>query len=362
MTLTCHRLPFALTLAIAVMAQFVVADEADDPADLPSPISSRQARDAGSLDEIGEGPVKPRPYRWLVDDPVTPISPSTVMPFATQVDDLDPNNPLERPGIPVGWFTQLELTAAHPRLSTRQQSGNLIPGTVIAVPVVPLDWTAMPKFTLGYRRPEGLGELSASYRFLLAQGSGGIPQFAGGGTGNGSTNLQLHVLDLDYSLSDLFPNDLWLVPRQTRLTAGVRVAGIHDKTSANGGAITNQSASNMFVGAGPRFALETFYPILTTRWTLFTKFDAAGLIGNDRQSFNQTVGAATVSASSGPSTVATEVVGLRTGLNWFPDWGSGNVKMSAGYQWERWFNVGTDSSSYNELTIQGPFLQGEVAF
>src|SRR5262249_21153696 len=157
-------------------------------------------------------------------------------------------------GIPVGWFASLELLAANARISNREQSGSLLTppfASPIAPPFNSLDWTAMPQFTLGYRQPEGWGELSVSYRFLITQGDGTNSQFNGTG-GTVSSRLQVHVLDLNYTLADLFPNDLWLVPRQIQLTGGVRVAGVDDKTSASGGTILNQSASNTFIGAGPR--------------------------------------------------------------------------------------------------------------
>ena len=224
----------------------------------------------------------------------------------------------------------------------------------------------MPKLTLGYRRPDGLGELSASYRFLFSQGSDANAQFGAGGYG--SSRVQLHVLDLDYTLSDLFPNDLKFVPRQIRLTGGVRVAGVYDKASVSGGNLLGQYASNTFAGAGPRFAIESLYPIDSHRWTYFAKFDAAGLIGTDWQSFSQTVAGpgstvTSASATSPGATVAVPVIGLRTGVHWLPDWGNGRVKMSAGFQWERWFFLGTNTTdSYNELTLLGPYLRGETTF
>ena len=359
-------MPFAVLLAIAMATPYLVADE--DPADLPRPITSSNVNAVDPLDGLTEGTKKAKPYTWMSDDPLTPTSQSTVAQFLTLAEDVEPNDILERPGINVGWFASLDLTAANARISDRQQSGTLLNppfASPVAPPFTSLDWMVMPQFTVGYRRPEGTGELSASYRFLITQGDGTNSQFNGVG-GNVSSRLQLHVLDLDYTLSDLFPNDLWLVPRQFRLTGGVRVAGIDDKTSASGGNIQIQSASNTFIGAGPRFALESLYPISNSggAWTLFGKVDAAGIVGSDRQTFNQTttgLGGATASASSS-STVAVPVVGLRTGVNWLPEWGSGCVKMSAGYQWERWYYLGTSTDSFNELTIQGPFVRGEVAF
>lgn len=368
MTPICCRIPFAMALIFASAASCLVADDAPDWGDLPAPITTSINRDPGSLDDLGEGPVKARPYTWMVDDAVTPISQSTISSFATNVADVDPNYPLERPGVPVGWFGSLESTAANARVSSRQQSEGLLSGSFanpVSVPFAPLDWTAMPKITLGFRQPEGLGEFSASYRFLITQGSDVIPAAGGAALGSGSSSLQLHVLDLDYTLTDLFPTDLCFVPRQIRLTGGVRVAGIYDKASASGGTILGQSASNTFVGAGPRFALESLYPISRSRWTLFGKVDAAGIIGSDRQTFSQTTigpGGASASASSNPSTVAVPVVGVRAGVNWLPAFGGGKVKLSTGFQCERWYYLGADTSSFNELTILGPFFRGEVAF
>ncbi len=358
------RLPFAFALVLATAAPFLVAGELQDGADLPTPLTAPKPREADSLDEIAEAPVKPLPYHGLADDPITPTPQSTVSQFVTDVDDVEPYDILERPGVPVGWYAAVEVTAANPRVSNRQQSDNLLSGSFaspVSVPSSPLGWTAMPMLTVGYRRAEGVGDLSVSYRYLYSQGNSSIPSI-GGGSGTGSSRLQMNVVDLDYSLADLFPNDLWLVPRQIRLTGGVRVAGIDNKSSASGGTILGQSASNTFVGAGPRVAIESMYPISSSHWAVFSRLDAAGVIGVDRQTFSQSTGGVSASATSSPSTIGVPVVGVRTGVNWLPEWGSGNVKMSAGYQWERWFDLGTSTSSFNELTIQGPFLRGEVAF
>jgi hypothetical protein len=352
------RLPFKITLVIAVMANGFFAFAQQSPEDLPAPLTTKSVPEE-SLDALDMGAVKPLPYHGMEDDPLTPVSQSTISQFVTLIEDIEPYDILERPGIHVGWFADLELTAASVQNSNRMQSGSLLGVNPISVQSAPLDWTAMPKVTLGYRLPEGYGELSASYRFLLTQGDGSIPSSNGA---NASSRLLQQVLDLDYALSDLFPNDLWLVPRQIRVSGGVRVASINYKTSASGGSIEGQSAQNTFYGAGPRFGLESLYPIGSSQWTLFGKFDGAGVIGSDRQTFSQTTGGVTTTASSSLSTIATPVLGLRAGVHWFPDWGSGNFKLSAGYQWERWYNLGTDSSSFNELTIQGPFLRGEVAF
>jgi len=148
---------------------------------------------------------------------------------------------------------------------------------------------------------------------------------------------------------------LWLVPRQIRLTGGVRVAGIDNKSSAGGGTIVSQSASNTFVGAGPRIAMESLYPIMNTRWTLFTRADAAGTDWYDRQTFNQTAGGLSASGTDSSTVVLFLSWESRAGVHWLPEWGCGAVKFSGGYQWERWSHLGTSNSSFNELTVQGPF-------
>ena len=364
------RLRWALfgTLTLSVLVQSIGADESRDPADLPAPVTSGQHRYSDPLEGLEASPVKPKPYTWMVDDPLTPTSQSTIAQFATEVEDVDPNDILERPGIPVGWFAGLELAAANAHISSRQNSGSLLSGTFadpVSPPYVPFDWNVMPTLTVGYRQPEGWGELSVSYRFLYATGAGSVSPFTGAATGNVDSRLQLHVLDFDYTQSDLFPTDLCFVPRQMRLTGGIRVAGIENKTSANGGTIANQTASNTFVGAGPKFGLETLHPVINDHWAFFMKGEAAGVIGSDHQSFSQTttgLGGASAAASADPSIMVVPVINFRAGINWIPDWGCGNVKMSTGYQWERWYSLGTSASSFNELTIQGPFVRGELAF
>lgn len=366
MCLFCRRI--WLTLAItAMLAPSVKSEERDYSADLPTPLTIALSVDSETFDGLADSPVKPRPYQWMVDDPVTPTSPPTVSQFGMYDDDVEPYDILERPGIPAGWIFNLELTAASPYLSSVSQSGSAVAPPVpnpISPPVAPLDWTLMPRFTVGYRQAEGLGEWSASYRFLISQGTANIAPFAGG-LGTVSSNLQFHVMDIDYTLTELLPHDLWLVPSQVRVTGGVRVAGTDSKSTASGGSIINQFASNTFAGAGPRFAMETTCPIACCcgPFSYFARLDAAGIIGSDWQKFSQQLVTDPLpAASSRQATIGVPVLELRAGMNWLPDWGSGNVKLSAGYQWERWFEVGSTTTSFNELTIQGPYLRGEVAF
>lgn len=361
MTSFCRRLALVLAIVFGATDQFLVADDNSDPADLPRPITTAKPKSGDLLDELVDGPVKPAPYSWMEDDPVTPTPPSTVLSYLSDYNDLDPNFPLERPGIPPMWFANVELTAVKTDLSMNQQSEALL-AAPFQVPTVPMNWNVMPKFTVGYRRPEGLGELSASYRFLFTQGSGAIGGFGGAASGASTSRLQLHVLDFDYTLSDLYPNDLLLVPRIIRLTGGIRVAGIYNTNSTIGGAITNQYASNTFVGAGPRVALESLYPVISNRWWAFGKFEGAGVLGADRQFFTQTTGGVTSSAWAPTAAIAVPVVGVKGGLQWYPEWGCGQWKFSAGYQWEEWFALGVDSTSYNNLMIQGPFVQGDFSF
>lgn len=354
--------PFILT----VVVQSIGAINARDPADLPTPITSKESP-ADPFDGLESSPVKPKPYKWMVDDPLTPTSQSTISQFTTEVEDVDPMDILERPGIPVGWFAGLDLSVVNAHVSTRQDSGSLLSGTFadpISPPYSPFDWNVMPTLSVGYRQPEGWGELSINYRFLYTSGNGSVSPFTGAPTGNVDSRLQLHVLDFDYTQSDIFPTDLCFVPRLLRLTGGIRVAGVENKTSANGGNIANQSSSNTFVGAGPKFGIETQHDLFNRQWALFLKGEAAGVIGSDQESFSQTTtgpGGASAAASNS-SIMAVPVLNFRTGFNWIPDWGCGSVKLSTGYQWERWYSVGTSANSFNELTLHGPFMRGELAF
>src|SRR5262249_19340308 len=62
---------------------------------------------------------------------------------------------------------------------------------------------------------------------------------------------------------------------------------------------------------------------------------------------------------TGRTTTATPILRVQGALSWVPDWRDRMLRFSAGYQWERWWIL-TDTNSQVEITLQGPFVRGEV--
>src|SRR5262245_25681946 len=109
------------------------------------PVARGQSRAPGSAFAVGSA----GPYA------VTPLDEPQVPPSAGW-DQL--------PADPPGWFGAVTLGVVRPHLS-----GNLIGG--FGLPFASLDWTVLPRVEVGYRLPDGAGDLRLGYQFLSASGS-----------------------------------------------------------------------------------------------------------------------------------------------------------------------------------------------
>ena len=72
----------------------------------------------------------------------------------------------------------MDLGFFKPRLTNRVTSGTPIAPAFpapVEVPFAALDWTVSPRFELGYRLPDGDGELRLAYRLLASSGVDIVP-------------------------------------------------------------------------------------------------------------------------------------------------------------------------------------------
>ena len=282
---------------------------------------------------------------------------------------LDPFR--ERPGLPTGWFSAIDLYVVRPEIDSQVVNTHLGAGDPFhgvftnstPLPVGDMNWTVMPRISVGYRRGNGLGEFTASYRYLQAESSGTLSNFDAAGTGQLSTRSQAHVLDLVCSYSDRTDGLAWYFPTIRRYGFGLRVASWVFDTTANGQQTLEERAGNVFIGGGPVLLYDWIW---LTRWPSlnFTGgFDAAGVGGFNYQRFSETaVVSGTVHSASGRTDgqgTATPIVGVWGGTSWAPDWRNQCFRLSAGYRWERWFNIPDAGAGQNDLTLQGPFVRGE---
>lgn len=322
------------------------------------------------LPAIDDSPRKPSapmptepPYRWLDENYV----------FLNEADPYLPGtDPFrEWPGVRVGWFAGVELTAARPSIHSEITSSTLGPGDFVSgsfantfqLPVANLEWFAMPKVYVGYRRENGLGEFLLGYRFIDTDGKGTIANFDAAGAGQLSSKLQAHVIDLDYGWTDVADGLPWYLPQIVRRTFGLRAASVVFDSSAAGAQILEEREGNVFVGAGPRVNFDGTWPTAIPSLAFIGGVDASAVIGFNYQRYGETalVGGNLVngSARTDGTTSATPILRVQAGLSWVPEWRNGTTKFSAGYQWERWW-VLTDTTSQVEITLQGPFVRAEL--
>jgi hypothetical protein len=284
---------------------------------------------------------------------------------------------LDPPWLPQpGWFADVEIEIVAPhvknRLTDLVQIGTGMPDTV-HVPPATLDWTVSPRFEAGYRLPSGFGEFSVAYRFLTSEGTGTI--FGPDAPTAVRSRLDINIVDMDYASREFSTLQWPYCAMKWRF--GVRWADAFFDAravqpfaaAATDTGIVESYASNNFWGVGPHTGLE-----LARRWdgsglALVGRVDGATLLGRIRQNFSQ------VSTKLGPNgqllagstrqsvsqdvPMITAFLGLRWQSPRYP-----SIGISAGYEYEYWWNVGRKSStlSRGELSDQGILLRAEYNY
>ncbi len=87
--------------------------------------------------------------------------------------DCDPR--VDPPVLPQpGWFADVEVGVTLPHIDTGIHDAVTVNGVTsrVQLPAGTLDWAAAPRVELGYRLPDGFGDISLAYRFLGSQGTG----------------------------------------------------------------------------------------------------------------------------------------------------------------------------------------------
>ena len=290
--------------------------------------------------------------------------PKTVGPYGVSAQSPDPllslePYSLERHDTTVGWYAILNIALVKPQITNRITSGTAIAPAFtdpVSVPVAELNRTISPRFELGYRFPDGRGDVRLGYHFLATSGNESS-------AGNGSrSRLDFNVFDLDYVSSEWLAENRFGPFRDLRLAFGVRLATAYLDSSTFGRAIENRFSSH-FVGAGPHFGLEWSKPLFSYPIEFYTRFDSAGLLGRTQQNFGTSVrnetGLISDVARRDPSmSNAATVVSTELGFAWRLD-RIGHSRVIAGYQFEQWWNLGRTDDSNFELSVRGVFLRAE---
>jgi hypothetical protein len=361
---TYSQMPDLPPAPVPVLPPDSPSAEPAKPAQLPAPTT---------VDSPAPQTVPPVPFPGgpvpLI--PIRPVYPP-IAPFQ------DYNGPLLRgdslldrqhsPG--PGWFWAIELNLVAPQIKNRLQASVAInspivqlPGVqeflpaIVHVPTAELDWTGAPRFELGYRYPEGFGELLLSYRFLVSEGRNLIPNFDFGGDGFLKSRLDMHAVDLDYGSREFSLDPHW----DMKWRVGVRLANVFFDSLAEG-FFREERISNHFIGAGPHVGLDLWRSLDIDGMGLFIRLEGASVIGQISQSFGRVIGDDTLvgGATLVHHTQGVPVFNVQAGLSWVPWYG--RTRFALGYEFERWWYIGEAANSRAELTTQGIFFRAEVKY
>ena len=300
-------------------------------------------------------------------------------PPATRFNPLDapyflPEPLLDPPELsPPGWFAGAEVDVLRPRLihqlTDRVQFANNTAATV-SLPFAPLDWTAAPKIVVGYRPAAGFGEFAVTYRELNSTGSQGI--VGASGPGALASHLNFNLIDADYRSEEmsLWPNwDMkWSVGVRTLIDNFGTQAGL-PSAQAFGGSVSQMQATNRSQGVGPHAGLQLARPMADSGFSLVLRSDVGSELVRSHQSFDAT--SVTLGPGGLPLRGATNerfwtnltMFTSQAGVGWQPR-SRPNVRVFVGYQYEYWFNLGTNETanggvgtSRTDLANQGLVLQ-----
>jgi hypothetical protein len=257
----------------------------------------------------------------------------------------------------LGWFTTVvdaDVLASHVHSELNAPVAVGARVDTVSLPSANLNWSLAPRFELGYRFGQGLGEFIIAYRFVATSGSATIANFdAAGNPGALQSRFSVNVIDLDYAAQEnsLLPN--W----DMRWRFGARVAGLYFDSEA-ASPLLQQHVTNDFWGGGPHISLELWRPIVERQVGFFCKIDGAGVFGDVQQSFAETIG--------GPGSVSgitrqtqlmpTTMLNAEAGLTWNP---TESLRFSGGYAYEHWWDATYAGNSRGDVWTQGIFFRAE---
>ena len=280
--------------------------------------------------------------------PAVPPAPDFEHPYFQRDPLLDPAD-WPQPG----WFADVEVGLIKPHVS--YQTFNQVTTFLGATPVVqigsaPLQFTAAPRFEIGYRLPAGFGEISVSDRYFTSHGNDRGPL----GNGSRSSSLSLNYTDLDYASRELTPRTNWSL----KFRGGLRFAQTSFSTSLNepfaaaaaaGGALY-QTQSNRSAGGGAHFGVLLDRRFPARGLTLVSQADIADLMMRNHQQAAATMTTLTPTGAFDTGTFRktflqqNPVLTVQIGLNYQPSrWR--NSHFYVGYFGQFWYLFATDTTN-----------------
>ncbi len=330
------------------------------------------------------GPIPPASLPDILKAlPRPPDQPASLFQQATQEHSNESPLPdryfeedplLDTPDMPKsGWFTALDLQLAAPHvfqfLYNGVTAGSRAPDFV-NLPNRGLDWTLAPRLEIGYQLPSGFGGFSIAYRNVSSSGNFSSSFLGPDGAANLTSQLSVHIVDLDYVTKQFTQSDKW----EMRWRAGVRTTVVFYDSILNqsvgeassGTGILQQQASNFYAGVGPHVGVELRRHFVGVPGLSFLgAADFGGVIGRVKQGFNET--AQDPLSPSGvsfgqdmiSSSQTVQMLNVRAGLDYRPQ-NYPNFNCFLGYQYDYWWGVGRFSlqpGSRGDLSISGFVLR-----
>jgi hypothetical protein len=340
----------ALTLALAALAAADGYGQGPPPARLAAACATPPGPEAL--------PCPPPPTAGPVPGPAPPAC----APYEDHNGPLLWGDPLlDQPGFPVpGWVASVEVGAVLPVFRAGPFTFPVtLGGTSVDVspPLAGLNWTAAPKFDLGYRLGAGFGEFLASYRFITSDGNAAAPGFGAAGIGQVHSRLNFNVLDLLYGSHESSLGPGW----DMHWDAGVRLASLFFDTRAVAAGL-EQRASTDYFGGGVKGGLGLYRAVTSVPGlSLGGRIDIAYLLGQTRQHFEEVQtpagGPAVGGASCTHAGMSVAVGALEASIRYAPGWQGGLSCLEAGYRYEKWWSIGEAFLNRGDLEVQTFFVR-----
>lgn len=311
----------------------------------------------------GDAPAPPPP-------PGTPAVTPNAGPFAPP-----PSRPFASPG--TGWefltdwpawpehfFGDFEIDILKPHLKAALINNvPLSNGTVSSVhpPTSQLNWTAAPRFEVGWFLPDNRGYLALSYRGFADDGRDLVTALDGKPFALRS-RLDVNQITFDWGIMPYSFAPRWFVAGRL----GMAAADVFFDNQANN-AHQGLDASNNFAGAGLHLRGDIWREFnLLPGLALFAQPDFMVLVGRVQQNYRENLGL--VNKSIGGSymvrrTQTAPVFTLRTGLSYTPP-NLDHWRFMVGYEFEDWWDVGRvpQDSSRGAFYTNGVFLRALVSY
>lgn len=230
----------------------------------------------------------------------------------------------------------------------------------VRLPGADLDGTLSPKLTLGYRLANGWGGFAVTYRNLSTDGHEVVDGLDPLGESSLFSRLDINEVGVHYTTGEFPLGALWSL----RWEVGARLASVYfDSQSA--GLFLGQQTSNHFLGAGPQVALDVTRELPGTGFALFGRVDFAEMLGRVQQRFAERIGDAAAPIGFGAAeqdgNQGVPYLGLQLGASWLSH-PNGRYRVTTGYQFDQWWNVGKISTSHGDVQSHGLFLRSELNF